>query len=259
MNQPTIENHTDDEVLSAFIDGELNAVDADRLTERLAREPALLKRLEALRSSDEATRAMYAAVDQQPIPQAIMDLLQTDAPLTSGVPDNVVAFPPQGWRRFSQAPVAIAASVALVAGFLMSRVIDNAPDETAAVSALYAQTIPPNSDVFRLLENSVSADEVAFPDGSDGRIILSFADSNGDWCRQLAINSTVASVNALACRRNGQWHTEAVSYGSASSSNYQQASGSQSAAIAALVDQLIGDNDVLEKEQEQDAIARQWQ
>ncbi len=259
MNEQASTKYNDDELLSAFIDGELSAVDADRLSERLAQEPVLLKRLEALRSSDDATRAVYASLDELPMPQAVLDLLQADGSGPAAETTNVIAFPPRGWRRFAQVPVAIAASVALAAGFLVSRVIDGTPDDALANAALYSQTIPQDSAVFHLLENKASAEDVTFNDGSAGRVVLSFADINGDWCRQLAINNAAATVDAVACRRGGQWHTEAVSFGLANSGEYQQASGNQSAAITAVIDRLIGDQDVLNKEQEQQKIADRWQ
>ncbi|MEQ8204790.1 MAG: hypothetical protein RIA65_01340 [Woeseia sp.] len=259
MNEQASTMHSDDELLSAFIDGELSTAAADELSERLTLEPALLQRLEALRSSDDATRAVYASLDEQPMPQAVLDLLDVADSRAVGETNNVVAFPARGWRRFAQVPVAIAASVALVAGILVSQVLDDTPEGANAAAALYAQTIPQDSDVHRLLENNLSAEDVSFPDGSAGRVILSFTDVNGDWCRQLAINSVAATVDALACRRSGDWHTEAVSFGPASDGTYQQASGSQSAAMSAVIDRLIGDQAVLDKQQEQQKIADKWQ
>jgi len=259
MNEQANTMYSDDELLSAFIDGELSTADAAELSERLAQEPALLQRLEALRSSDDATRAVYASLDEQPLPQAVLDLLKDEGSAAASETNNVIAFPPRGWRRFAQVPVAIAASVALVAGLLVSRVIEDTPDGADAAAALYAQTIPEDSDVHRMLENNVSAEDVAFPDGSAGRVILSFTDMNGDWCRQLAINSAASTVDALACRRSGHWHTEAVSFGPASNGTYQQASGSQSAAMTAVIDRLIGEQAVLDKQQERQKIADNWQ
>lgn len=248
----------DDELLSAYLDGALPATDADRLTERLAREPALQKRLESLQSGDEATRALFARVDEQPMPQAVLDLLRSsDTAEETAAADNVVAFRPRGWQRFANAPVAIAASVALAAGFFVSRLVEQAPDNAAA-AALYAQTIPANSAVHRMLEENPSADAVQFADGSEGKVILSFADLSGDWCRQLSIGNTEGTVEALACRRDGQWHTEVVSFSETAGGSYQQASGGSSAALGAAVDRLIGDAQPIDTKDELRLIQENW-
>jgi negative regulator of sigma E activity len=245
----------DDELLSAYLDGELPSLDADKLTERLAREPALRKRLESLQASDEATRELFARVDEQPMPQAVLDLLQ---PAASAPADNVVEFRPRGWQRFASAPVAIAASVALAAGFLVSRLVEQAPDDAGAAAALYAKTIPADSPVYRLLEEQQSAERVTFADGSEGQVILSFADTGGDWCRQLAIGDSNGTVEALACRRGERWQTEAVSFSDAPASQYQQAAGGPSAALGAAIDRLIGDSQPIDKTEESRLIRENW-
>ena len=248
----------DDELLSAYIDGALPETDADKLTERLAREPALQKRLELLQSGDETTRRLFARIDEQPMPQAVLDLLQSnDEAETTAAANNVVAFRPRGWQRFATAPVAIAASVALAAGFLVSRLVDQAPDNAAA-AALYAQTIPADSAVHRMLEENRSAEAVQFADGSEGQVILSFADLSGDWCRQLAIGNTAGTVEALACRRDGQWRTEIVSFSATAGSTYQQASGGPSVALSAAIDRLIGDSQPVDKQEEYRLIQEKW-
>ncbi|MEQ9563895.1 MAG: hypothetical protein RLN69_15350, partial [Woeseiaceae bacterium] len=113
MNEDSMTN--DDIALSAYLDGELPQDQADRLSERLAREPLLAGRLEAMRATDEATRKLYATLDDLPMPQGVLDLLSAPA----AAPSNVVPFPMRVAKQFWQAPVAIAASVALLAGFLV--------------------------------------------------------------------------------------------------------------------------------------------
>ena len=50
---------TDDELLSAYIDGELPEDAADALTTRLASDPQLMQHFEAMRGADAAVRDVY--------------------------------------------------------------------------------------------------------------------------------------------------------------------------------------------------------
>ena len=263
MNDPTRNAETkDDELLCALLDNELSPADADALTERLAREPALAQRLEALRSADDNVRELFARVDELPMPKAVLDLLDdasTDGAAAEHAASNVIAFPRRFLQSFAQAPVAIAASVALAAGFFVDRLLDEEPAVPSGLAALQAHAVPQASDLHALLEDSASARPVKLADGSEGRVVLTFADTAGDWCRQLSISNAATSVQALACRRDGGWQSELIAFGEPSVGGYQQASSTTSPAISSAVDLLIGDGEPLDSEQEADLIQNQWQ
>lgn len=65
----------DDELLSALLDGALPLVEEQRLRERLAAEPSLARRYEALRRADAAVRAAYAPIAEEPLPRQVLELL----------------------------------------------------------------------------------------------------------------------------------------------------------------------------------------
>lgn len=247
----------DDELLSAYLDDELPQDDADALTERLAREPALMQRLQALRAADDEARAMFSRIDEEPLPQAILDMLQ-DSDTTTHEKDNVVPFPQRIARQLLQAPVAIAASVALAAGFLADRMLLEGPADAQGIEALVAQQIAPDSEVYELLENGVSTATLVLQDGSEARLLLTFQDQDGDWCRQLSVAQDARQLQALACRRNGQWQSEALAFGETASGNYQQASAQTPAAINAAIDRVIGGNQPLDVSAEAALVERGW-
>lgn len=252
------ESHTDerdDELLSAMLDGELDTAAADALTERLAREPALAARLEALRSADANVRSLFAEVDKLPMPPGVLELLDGGRAAT----DNVVAFPRRVVERFATAPVAIAASIALAAGIFVDRLLVDAPTAIDGVGALQARTIPRDSGMFDLLENATGEAAVALDDGATARVLLTFASEDGNWCRQLKISNDSTAVEALACRRGGAWQNELLAFGEPAGSEYQQASQSSAQVIRSAVDSMIGTRAPLDADGERRLIRSRWQ
>ena len=245
----------DDTLLSAYLDGELDDDTANRVTERLAREPELMRRLEAMQGADEATRQAFATLDERPMPAAVLDMLGADA---SAPAASVVPFPRRIARNFAQLPVALAASVALVAGFLASDALRDAPLDPYGISP--AGVVASGSDLHELLEQGVSAEPQQFADGSTGLLVLTFEDRTGDWCRQLVVDGGDDGIQGVACRRGGSWQVEALSFGapSAAGGPFRQASGTTPAAVDSAIDALIGSRDPLGADEEKSVISISW-
>lgn len=257
---------SDDEALSAWLDGELPQAEADRLTERLASEPALAHRLEAMRSADGQVRDAFAAVDDAPMPQSVLDLLQLEqrsAPAQDAA-SNVVPFPRRMVQPFLQAPVAIAAAVALAAGFFVSGQLRDGTLPGGPAESLYAGAIPAGSGLHALFETGESGRTMRLADGRSGQPLLTFADADGAWCRQVAIGGNAAgTVHAVACRRDGQWHTEVLSIDRQAvpdpAGPYQLASTTAPPAVSGVIDSLIGAGAPLDAPAESALIESGWQ
>lgn len=245
----------DDSLLSAYLDGELAAEQADQLTERLAREPQLMQRLEAMRSADDATRAVFATIDDQPMPANVLEMLGA-AKKKPGA--TIIPFPQRVLQNFAQMPVAIAASVALIAGFLVNDQMRQAP--VADVDIYQAGIVDADSELHRLLETGISAAPQRFANGASGELILTFEDKSGAYCRQLAIGSGDRGMQGVACRRGNNWQLEALSFSSPESGSgpYQQASGDTPAAVNSAIDSLIGARDPLDADEETRLISNSW-
>jgi hypothetical protein len=249
----------DDELLSSYLDGELDAAKLRELEQRLATDEALQARLEALRGADRATRKWYAAVDARPMPASVLQLLAGAEPAARPESSKVLAFPARGLRRFWQMPVAIAASVALVAGFLVSKIAEQEPDTGSSTAMLTVRTIAPDSGLFELLEGQASGRVADLDGGVSGRALLTFTDGSGRYCRQLRLDTAAGSTHALACRETGGWAMQALAYGDAQGEGqYQQAASATPASIESAIDALIGDTDPLDAEKENQAISNSW-
>ncbi|MDA0979078.1 MAG: hypothetical protein O3B72_11000 [Proteobacteria bacterium] len=65
----------DDELLSAYLDGELGRIETRECQERLLKEPELRRELDALASADDLLRSYAASIDERPLPEAIHGLV----------------------------------------------------------------------------------------------------------------------------------------------------------------------------------------
>ena len=243
--------------LGAYLDGELLPKDRERLEERLTREPRLAKRLERMRSGDEAVRGYYGAIDDRPLPARVMELLG-QGPATAAPEGTVVPFPRRAARSFLQYPVAIAASVALIAGYLVAGLMQ--PTGQPDARGTYARHVEPGSELERLLETGVGPAPQTFADGSGARVLLTFADADGHYCRHVRVDGGSGSMQGLACRQDGGWRMEAAAFGDSELRGgiYQPASSSAAAAITTAIDARIGDREPLDAEAEALLISSGW-
>lgn len=253
----TTDKRTDDELLSAYIDGELAEHEADVLSARLAEDPSLMQRFEALRATDDAVREVYKAIDATPMPAAVLGLFESPQPKAKA--DNVVAFPARFIERFFEAPVAIAASVALMAGFLGATLLRQDVSPTGASDALVAGPVANDTALHGLLESTPSG-ELRDVAGGAGEVLLTFEDRNGDWCRQLRVSQAERSLHGVACRRGAAWQLETIAIGDAGTPEGQlgTAAGAVPEAVDAAVDALIGPGVSIEPENENAIISTGW-
>lgn len=250
-------HRNDDELLSAFIDGELSTDDAAALADRLTREPALLQRLEAMRAGDDAVRAVYARLDQASLPDGVMQLLDTTG--RDAEESRVVPFPVRTMRRLANQPFAIAAGVALVAGFLaILQLQERTP--TGAVEALVAGQLEAGSELYELLDHGISGQPGVLGESASMQVILSFESSSGDFCRQLYVNAPDQAVHGVACKGSDGWQLEVVEAAAPGTpgGTFQTAASDTPEAVSAAVNGLIGAREPLTEDEENALISNGW-
>jgi hypothetical protein len=271
------EFRTDDELLSAWIDGELPTDREAALERRLATDPALALRLERLSEANAALRDAYAPVAHEPLPQAVVDLIgavtarSQDATLDAGsAAARGATVVDLGARRRPREPgtfpwsAALAASVTLAIGAVLGFFI--APQGSSPESGLLASTgnVARGSSLHDALETLPSGDTREIAAGLAVTPALSFESRDGGYCRELAIAGSDGSAAALACRRDGGWRVEALGFdeapapGAGPQGGEFRPAGRASSAIDAAIDERIA-GDPLDAAAESALIGRGWQ
>lgn len=262
MNEPT--DRTDDEWLSAYLDGELSPEEADRISERLAAEPELLQRLEALSSANEDVRQAFERIDDIPLPEAVRQLLDPSNAGAEAVRDksNMVPFPTRIARSLWQPPVALAASVALIAGLLIAGVFDRGASAERRGLPWSPAPIDASSALHALLESTPAGTEVGLPDNATGAVRLTYRGRDGNYCRHVAIGYADQALEAVACRRDGAWMWQVASVAPLAVADpaqpYQPASGPAHRAVQAAIAASIGDEPPLDAASESALIRNDW-
>lgn len=237
-----------DEILSAFLDGELGPLEAAEVEAAIKADPALASRLKSLEAATRHFAEAVRAIDDAPMPASVEALLRPKA-------DNVVQFkkPRRGAPKWL-IPAALAATLAaiVVAGGDLGRT----PGVDAGAFAVAAGPVDPKSGLHRALEQSPSAEEHTVRGGSV-RPVATFRIAGGALCREFVaiINSNAA--RAVACRGDRQWTVKiAAEDDSAAGGGYQPASG-PAGAISAYVDEAIA-GDALGVDEESALIKAGW-
>jgi hypothetical protein len=243
-------NDRDFELLSAYIDGELEPASAVILESRLTQEPDLQAHLAALQALQGQLKAAAVALEGAPVPAHITELLQTHPSDIRAVPHRLTRFSGQLRQRF-----AVAASLAVAAGILLAVPQwqgghDGATDAALLTAAL--ETLPSRATGWDVLD-----------DGRRLRAVLSFPGQEGSWCREYILADNDGAVRGVACRdgSNG-WATliavPQTLLPGGDEEAYRPASAGDSGDIAKFIDRHAA-GDVVGAKREAGLIARSWQ
>lgn len=239
----------DFELLSAYLDGELEPATAAELDSRLAQEPALSARLAELRALQSELQDAAEKTQGTQVPARVRELLQPQPSGIRALPHRLARFP--GNLRQG---VAVAASLAAVAGLLLASQWQGGLDGAASEDALLAaalETLPSRATGWDVLDDERRL-----------RAVLSFPNREGNWCREYILTDEDSAIRAVACRDNSNWATriavpQALLPGGDEEA-YRPASAGDNGDIASFIDQHAA-GDVAGAEREAGLIARSWQ
>jgi len=228
----------DDELLSRWLDGELDAGLSASLEHRLTLEPELADKLRAFEHNDSALRAMYRRSAQAPSPALSARILASDLP-------RVDTNPKTGWRNMA---IAASMTLAVALGLVLQ---GQGPADALAMDPLLAdalETIPSRAEGWDTLE-----------DGRELRAVLTFPAADGAWCREFMTATEEGHWRGVACRHEGSWVTQVIGREVflEQSQGYQAASAQDSNAIARFIDATATDV-ALSLAQEQSLLSTSW-
>ena len=252
LNEWTDLTDTDIELLSQYIDGELEAAVARRFEDRLNAEPALQSAL--VRMEELNQRLRDALTERAEIPESVTELLRNSAQAGPGGAAKVLPFPqgptPQRKVRSVGWPAALAASVvaAVTVGLFVSTQDAGQPG------------LPGNdARVAEALDRQPSGNGwAALGDGRELQPVLTFPHRDGRWCREYLLRGDDADWRAVACRENGTWVTQAAGLESFldSESAYRPAGANDTAPVAVFIDNNAAD--IALGRRDEQALLAEW-
>lgn len=243
-----------DEVLSSYLDGEAGPTLSREIETAMAKDPALVARMEQLGANDGLLREAFdAALGETPE--------RLTAALEARPSADILAFRPKPKPKAPSAipwpKVAAASVVALAVGAVFA---------TMAVPRLS----PPGGaarDGELIAGGKLAAALASTPSGAEGAVgtakltvALSFRSRDGRLCRQFRLASPQGSSEGVACRGGAGWKIEGwmgSAAGGAPADGYQTAGGPDSSPIAGMVDKL-GVAQALDRGAEAAAIKSGW-
>ncbi|OEY70874.1 hypothetical protein BI198_00780 [Rheinheimera salexigens] len=222
-----------DEMLSGFLDAALSDADMQRVRQQLVENEQLAERLADLALVDSIVQQHYDKINQQPMPEAVLNLLleqpaTTEATTTESA--EIIQFP--WWRKVQQHlqhHAAAVACIALFAGYGLSQLGSESESITTAL----------NSQIIQVLNSARSGQAYTLNANDSVTPRLSFISQQGSFCRQYGVQSISEQSENIACKEQGQWQLKASlsQPGKQNSGLYQTASGPS--ALDPILDQLM--------------------
>lgn len=218
-----------DELLGAYIDGELGPSQKGEVERLIRNSPGARLRLERMRAGDGALRRAFAS-----------DKAGAGA-------DNLAELVRRGWPSRPIARMLLAGSAiaaACVLGVIGGR-LTLAPQLGPGMHL--------SAGMAAALEHAPSG-KVVSVNGGQMQVALSFRSDDNNVCRQYRTTSPQQDVDAIACRDGGAWRV-AVQTIAVENPNYRAAAANDP--IAAAVERMGGAS-VLNADEEQTLISNNW-
>lgn len=230
------------EMIAAYADGELEGAERDRVEQALAEDPALARQVEAHRALKARLSAHFAPILDAPLPEALTRAVR-EKPEAEIIPLDAAR---RARASSSSNPMrsrwAWGAGVALAASLVLAVVLNRPATNDGPGYA--------DGQLAAALDTQLSGTQAA---GAPVRVMLSFANAQGDLCRGYSGQAGAG----IACRDARGWRLEKAFGGAAGEEgDYRQAGSADPRLMAAMQDMASGP--ALDADAEKAAIARHW-
>lgn len=236
-----------DELLCAYMDGELDADMRARVEQALVDDAGARVRLERMRVADERLKADI------PLPA-----LQPSDPLSARILDGKpVPSTGRASMRWGVAITALAAGISgVIVGFVLSRSQEVPPAPVVATSAPSPALSGASSNALLLAAlDSGESGKTIHEAGRSAQVILTFETDDGRYCRAFRARETGVAAEGVACRSGAQW--EVVAW----DGTVDPDEGFRAAGASELLDDVmdrLGGGAALETAEERALIERHW-
>lgn len=227
------------EQIAAFADGQLAGAEHDAVAAAIAADSCLQHAVQQHQALRSMLGRHYAPIAQETVPDSLKALLAQPVAPDADAAAQVIDFAAARAKR--QAPRWIwAAAPALAASLVLTVVLRpwNAQPQG------YAGT-----ELASTLDTRLAADGA---DGAGNRILLSFRDDGGAYCRAFAGKDD----SGIACHDGKGWKLQATGKGGAAQQTEYRTAGSLGDVMAAA--QTLASGPALDADQERSARATGW-
>ncbi len=245
-----------DTTLMAYADGELDDATRSEIERALTEDAALSARVDMFRATRKAASDAFKGHLEEPVPDAlaaqIAGMVERHEHPKVEPAGNVVAFKPKPRFSMPRFDLAIAASVALVAGgaigYFASGYGGIAPTNSILTADLTDPSLP------AALRTVEAGEETALERGGRFRAIASFRDEADTFCREFEVDHPDASTAvSVACQAGEEWRVRFTVVASSADGGYAPASSLE--ALDAYLT-AIGAGAPLSEEDERAALQR---
>jgi hypothetical protein len=192
-----------DEVLAAYVDGELEGAERVRVEQAIAQDAQLAQRAAQQRALRERLRGAFDGVLQEAVPQRLAQAARLGAPSGPAQVIDLARVRADRARRGGQRQlktrrytIAACLLVGLMTGVLIQRLA--APGE---LTELHDGALLARGALAHALNEQLASSS---PSGVQVRIGVTFRARSGNYCRTFALTGNRA-LAGLACREQEQW------------------------------------------------------
>lgn len=255
-----------DEVLMAYVDGELDAPTRKAVDAAMALDRGLAARIERQRVLRQAVQAAYEPVLDEPMPQRLLDLASGGAPTSApadraGLASRGRRNPwPRHWTWLEWG--AMAASVAI--GVLAGSALMGVPREETDVAGRRPDLVVDGASLrargalAQALSEQLAATQAPV---APVKVGLSFLTRTGEYCRTFALEreGDTVRLGGLACRSGGEWRLELIARDDrpATQGEFRSAAAGVPPAVMRAIEERI-EGSTLDADAEREAQRRAW-
>lgn len=229
-------NGIGEEELMAYADGELDDARRAEIAAALERDPEAARVVARPRALRERLQAGFAAELEEPVPEALRQLLVPPATSAEGTADLAAHRGRRrepGARRVPGLPQWAAIAASLTLGVLIGHLLGGRDDSLATVDGRLVAAGRLAEALDRQLAAAPDADQPV-------RVILSYRDREGRVCRSF-VATRPGEISGLACRTQGDWRLELLAPAPGAGGEMRAASSLPPAILAAIENSMAGE------------------
>jgi hypothetical protein len=234
-----------DDMLMAYVDGELSAEERTRVEAAMQSNPEVARRVAEQRKLRTDLRTAFDGVLREPVPERLLAAargkasdVSNDSARGASVSDFATAAQARKDAREARAtrrwswPEWGAIAASLIIGVIVAQFAMRSPGSapfTSQQGQLLAQ-----GDLARTLSEQLASTQGA---GAETSVGVSFRAKDGSYCRSFAMRST--STAGLACREGNAWRVDVLARTGNEQGEYTQAGSALPAAVLNAIEQQI--------------------